>query len=74
VGRGARWAGAQSLEGARWVADRGEDLWDRIPHEAMAKNVRGYLEDAREAINDTVEREMRDLRKAVRRRRKQLGL
>ena len=78
VGRGARWAGrraaAASMTGARWAADQGEDLWDRIPRDAIRKEMREYVGRAREAIDDVVESELRDLRRAIRRQRKRLGI
>jgi hypothetical protein len=36
--------------------------------------VRDYVDAAREAINETVEHEARDLRKAIRRQRKRIGI
>ena len=78
VGRGARWAGRRaaeaSLSGARWAADRGEDLWDRIPRDAIRNEMQEYVGRAREAIDDVVESELRDLRRAIRRQRKRLGI
>jgi hypothetical protein len=78
VGSGARWAGrraaAASMMGARWAADHGEDLWDRIPRDAIRKEMREYVGRAREAIDDVVESELRDLRRAIRRQRKRLGI
>lgn len=78
VGRGASWAGqraaALGASGARWAADRGEQLWDRIPHKAIKRDVVEYAERARDAIDDAVESELQDLRKAVRRQRKRLGI
>jgi hypothetical protein len=78
VGRGARWAGRRAAvagaTGARWAADRGEDLWDRIPRDAIRKEMQEYVGRAREAIDDVVESELRDLRRAIRRQRKRLGI
>ena len=78
VGRGARWAGRRAATagatGARWAADRGEDLWDRIPRDAIRKEMKAYVGRAREAIDDVVESELRDLRRALRRQRKRLGI
>ena len=72
--RGAQWAGKRGLEGARWAADRGEELWDRVPREEIADTLGGYLEGARKAIDDAVEDELKDLRRAIRRQRKRLGI
>jgi hypothetical protein len=74
TGRGLRAAGIASAKGARWLGDRGEDLWDRITREEIADRVDGYLDTAREAIEDAVSHEVNDLRKAIRRRRRKLGL
>ena len=41
---------------------------------AAQKQLGAYLESAREAIADTVEAELKDLRRAIRRRRRRLGL
>lgn len=76
AGAGAMSAGRYGARGARWAADRGEDLWERVSPEidAAAEQVGDYLETAREAIDDVVRREARDLRKAIRRQRKRLGV
>jgi len=82
---GARWAGERAMEGARWAAprakrgfrtamDRGSELVDRIPVDDMVDQVRDYVDTAREAINDVVKDELDDLRKAVRRQRKRIGI
>jgi hypothetical protein len=82
---GARWAGDRAVEGARWAAprarngfraavDRGEDLIDRIPVDEVIEQVRDYADTARNAINDAVKDELNDLRKAVRRQRKRIGI
>jgi hypothetical protein len=74
VARGARWAGAHGAEGARWAAQRGGDLWDRVPREEIADTLGGYLETARKTIDEAVEDELKDLRRAIRRQRKRLGI
>jgi hypothetical protein len=74
TGRGLRTAGVASAKGARWLGDRGEELWDRIPREEITDRLEGYIDSAREAIDDAVSHEVRDLRKAIRRRRRKLGL
>jgi gas vesicle protein len=82
---GARWAGDRAVEGARWAAphakrgfrtavDRGEELVDRIPVDEVVEQVREYVDTAREAINGVVKDELDDLRKAVRRQRKRIGI
>ena len=82
---GARWAGGRAAEGARWAAPRakrgfrtavhrGEELIDRIPVDDVVEQVRDYVDTARDAINDVVKDELNDLRKAVRRQRKRIGI
>ncbi len=71
---GARWAGEKSSRGYRVARDRGEELIDALPTEEVAESVREYVDGAREAINDVVRAEMTDLRKAVRRQRKRIGI
>lgn len=82
---GARWAGGRAAEGARWAApyaergwrtarEKGEELIDRIPIDEMTEQVRDYVDHAREAINEVVSDELKDLRKAVRRQRKKIGI
>jgi len=75
---GAKWAGVNAARlgarGASWARDTGEELWDRIPREEIRDHVRDYLGKAQEAIDDVVETELRDLRRAVRRQRKRLGI
>ncbi|MDQ3081471.1 MAG: hypothetical protein M3R07_04575 [Gemmatimonadota bacterium] len=71
---GARWAGERAGRGFKAARDRGEDLADAVPVDDIAESVREYVEGAREAINDVVRAEMNDLRKAVRRQRKRIGI
>ena len=82
---GARWAGGRAAEGARWAAprarrgfrtavERGEEMIDRIPVGDVVEQVRDYVDTARDAINDVVKDELNDLRKAVRRQRKRIGI
>ena len=85
MGRGAAWAGKNAMragqKGRRWAAKHGSEMWDRIPRdeirETMADyrdNVTDYLGRAKDAIDDAVESELKDLRRAVRRQRKRLGI
>ena len=82
---GARWAGGRAAEGARWAAprarrgfrtavERGEEMIDRIPVDDVVEQVRDYVDTARDAINGVVKDELDDLRKAVRRQRKRIGI
>jgi hypothetical protein len=78
IGRGANWAGHKaarySTRGAKWAAKQGEELWDRVPRDEIRHNVSDYVGRAREAIDDMVESELHDLRRAIRRQRKRLGV
>ncbi len=78
VSRGAGWAGRNaarlSKAGAHWAADRGEELWDRVPREQIADRVTDYLGRAHDAIDDAVESELKDLRRMVARQRKRFGV
>jgi hypothetical protein len=47
---------------------------DSIPVDEIGESVRDYVDSAKEAINDVVRSEMNDLRKAVRRQRKRIGI
>lgn len=74
AGKGAVWAGKQGVRGARWAAEQGEELWDKVPAEEMQERMQEYMAAARESVGEVLEHELRDLRKAIRRRRKQLGI
>ena len=71
---GAKVGARAGKRGASWVADRSEDLWDRVPAEEIGENIGEFLEDARDRISDTVESELADLRKAIKRQRRKLGV
>jgi hypothetical protein len=68
--RGAAAAGAASAAGAGWARDRGGELLERIPAERIERD----LHEARERIDGFVQSEIKDLRKALKRQRKRLGL
>lgn len=68
--KGAKWAG----RGARRAWDVGVDAWERVPREEIEEKVRDYVESARDSIDDFVQSELKGLRKAIRRRRKSLGI
>jgi hypothetical protein len=76
--RGAKWAGLGaarlSARGASWARDTGGELWDRIPRDEIRDHVRDYVGKAQETIDDVVEKELHDLRRALRRQRKRLGI
>src|SRR4051812_26868098 len=67
---GARMAG----RGARVAWERGADAWERVPREQIQSRMHEYFDSARDAIDHVVESELNDLRKAIRRRRRKLGL
>lgn len=60
--------------GAQYAWDRGVDAWDRIPREAIEERMHDYFESARDTIEDLVQSELQDLRRAIRRQRKKLGI
>jgi gas vesicle protein len=70
----ARWARKRAARGYKAARERGADLIDQLPLDDVADSVREYVDSAREAINDVVREEMSDLRKAVRRQRKRIGI
>jgi hypothetical protein len=70
----ARWANKSGRRGARGAEKRGSELWDRVPVDAVRDEIGDALDAAREAVADVVESELRDLRKAIRRQRKRLGV
>jgi len=49
-------------------------LWDRVPVDDMRDEIGDAVDAAREAVADVVETELKDLRKAIRRQRKRLGV
>ena len=69
--KAARRAGQKS---AHWARERGEALWDRVPHDDIVDSVKSYTESAREAIDRAVESELRGLQKQLRRQRQRLHL
>ena len=70
----ARWANKRGRRGARWAKKRGGELWDRLPVDTVREEIGDAVDAAREAVADVVETELRDLRKAIRRQRKRLGV
>ena len=49
-------------------------MWERVPVDAVREELGDALDAARERVADVVESELRDLRKAIRRQRKRLGV
>jgi hypothetical protein len=72
--RGAVKAGRYGAKGAKRVRRRGAEMIDNLPLEEIGESLGSYLESARETIDDAVARELKSLRKAVRRQRKRLGV
>jgi hypothetical protein len=54
--------------------DRGMEMVEEMPFDDMADHLRDYFEAARSAIDDTISEELRDLKKAIRRKRRRLGI
>jgi hypothetical protein len=67
-------AGRAGRRGVKWASKRGEELVDRIPIDDITESIGEYVQSAREVIDDTVSHELNDLRKAIRRHRKHLGI
>lgn len=78
AGRGLKWAGSRAWKagsrGAKWAGEQGEDLWEKVPRDEIRRGARRGYESAKSSIDDVVESELKGLRRAIRRRRKQLGL
>jgi hypothetical protein len=76
--RGAKWAGEAALRsgalGAGWAKSRGGELLDRIPTDEIEQSVRETVSEARDRIDGFVRTELTDLRRALRRQRKRLGV
>jgi gas vesicle protein len=66
--------GRAGRRGTKWAANRSEAMMDLLPVEDIAESIGDYVKSAREAIDDTVSHELNDLRKAIRRHRKHLGI
>jgi hypothetical protein len=71
---GAAAAERAGARGARWARHRGEELFDSIPFDDIGEQLGDYVQSARETIDETVSHELNDLRKAIRRQRKRLGI
>ena len=72
--RGVQEARRLRDRGTKWAVEHGEALRDGVPVSDIGDSVADYLETARQSIDDAVNREIRDLRKAIRRKRKRLGV
>ena len=60
--------------GAKWAKSRGEDLLERIPTDEIEESVRESVTEARDRIDGFVRSELDDLRRALRKQRKRLGV
>jgi hypothetical protein len=67
AGRFRKTVGGQAAGGAEWVRDH------LSPADA-GQELSKYMGEARERISDAVEEELRDLRRAIRRQRRKLGV
>ena len=67
-------AGRAGRRGAKWAAERGEEMWDKVPVDDISHSIGEYVQNAREAIDEMVSHELNDLRKGIRRQRKHLGI
>ena len=74
AGRGAQLAGVAGWTGAKAAGRAAARGVESIPFEDIGDNISDYLRAAKDAIEDTVSHEVDDLKKAVRRRRRRLGL
>lgn len=81
AGEGARWArkhgiprGRRMMKQARRKIERGRDMIEDMPVDEWKDQIGGYVETLKGAIEDAVNDELRDLRKAVRRKRRQFGV
>ncbi|HET7565180.1 MAG TPA: hypothetical protein VFJ96_09320 [Gemmatimonadaceae bacterium] len=71
AGKGAARYGRR---GFKQVAGRASSLLDHLPIEEIGASLGDQLAAAREAIDDVVADEVKDLRKAIRRQRRRLGV
>lgn len=70
----AKVLGTAATKRAKRGLERGADLLEDLPIDDIGDQLHEYLETAREAIEDTVRGELKDLQKSIRRRRKRLGI
>jgi len=50
------------------------EFLEDLPLDDIGEQLTGYLEAAKDAIEDTVKGELQDLRKSIRQQRKRLGI
>jgi hypothetical protein len=71
--RAARAGAKLAGRGARYAWDRGQDAWERVPREEIEERLGEYYESAKATLDDFVASQLKDLQRAIRRRRKKLG-
>lgn len=74
AGRASRIAYKAGRKGAAWAREQGGELADRIPMDRIEHDVRDTVGAARERIDGFVQHELRDLRRALRRQRRKMGI
>ncbi len=74
---GAKVAGRAAARGARGAQrgiERGVEWAEELPLDGIGGQLHDYFEAAKSAIDDTVSGELQDLRKSIRRKRRQFGI
>ncbi|MBA3672713.1 MAG: hypothetical protein H0W68_11930 [Gemmatimonadaceae bacterium] len=74
AGRAGKVAFRAGAAGAGWAREQGSELLERIPVDRIEHDVRETVGAAREHIDGFVREELLDLRRALRRQRKRLGV
>ncbi len=81
AGRGARLASLAGVTGAKVAgraaargARQGLEWAEELPLDEIGGQIREYFDAAKGAVEDTLSNELQDLRKAIRRRRRRLGV
>src|SRR5258708_2863997 len=74
AGRAGRVAYKAGRRGAAWARETGGELADHIPMDRIERDVRDTVGTARERIDGFVQHELRDLRRALRRQRRKMGI
>lgn len=69
-----RGAGKKAVKKARKGLDHGMDLLEDLPIDDIGDQLQDYLESAKQAIEDTISGELKDLQRSIRRRRRRMGV
>lgn len=72
--KAARRAAMRDGRSARHGVSRAMKWAEELPLDEMGSHMRDYFEAAKEAIDDTVSGELQDLKKSIRRKRRQFGI